>query len=276
MDLRGFPQVSVNNNLKIALNDMYISEAQSRNYIVKSRTPKLYSMNPTLDKYIDNIKNNNNIGLEQLLIEYGNVTDEEGLNPLYIAILCNDVGAVKIILEHQKYVVDDNALAFACENNCELTNLIVTELLKCVNIDVNKKGGSINEIPLYYAINNDKTMETVKTLLKCKKIDLSSPLINGKSVFQYTIFNRKWYICALLLQHTNTKLNKSDLDLIFSEGSVEIIDILLKTNKFTSFKTHLNDYFIKLINRMDIPVEILILLAPFININHRDVFVKLL
>ena len=99
MDLRGFPQITVNNNLMMASNNMLTSEMQSRNYTIKRKTPKLYSMNPILDKFIENIKNNNNAGLEQLLNEYGNICDEEGLDPIKIAILCQNIDSLRLILE---------------------------------------------------------------------------------------------------------------------------------------------------------------------------------
>ena len=275
MDLRGFPNISVNNNLKFALNDMYSSEMLSRNYVLKTKSQTLYSMNPVLDKFIENIKDHNIYELEQLLNEHGDVCDEEGLNPLKIAILCHNVDALRIILNKQKYIINDvSILAFTCENfDNGMTHLIVEELLKCENIDVNKKGGSLNEIPLYYTINKNST-GIIKLLLNHKHINLGLSLINGKSLLQHTLLNRQYSIASLLLQHDNVKLDKDDVELIFGEGTVEIISTLLNTMKFTEFDTNLNEYFIKLIKRVDIPVEILSPIISHIDINYCDAYGK--
>ena len=120
----------------------------------------------------------------------------------------------------------------------------------------------------------DKSLETVKTLLCNKHIDLNLQLANGKSIFQYTIFNRIYGVASLLLQNENLKLNKNDIDLIFNEGSAEIIDVLLNTTKFTNFNDYLNEYMIKMIKRIDIPAEILASLITHVDFNFQDMFGK--
>lgn len=271
MDLRGYPQVSVNNNLVFALDNMVLSEIKSRNYSVKSKVQKLFSTNPITEKFVDNIKNYNNIGLDMLLSTHGHVVDENNLCPLKIAILCNNIHAMKIILDYLNWTLDDTSmLAFACEHNHELAK----ELLKCKNVDVNKKGGSANEMPLFYAMNSESMMQLVSLLLSFDTIDLNSELFNGKTLLQYAILNNKKNIVPLLLNHKSLKLDKSDIDLIFRDGTSEIISCLLNSNKLDNSKKYLNDYFIKLVKRDDISIEILASFDEFIDINYRDLFGK--
>ena len=280
MDLRGFPQVNMINNqfsgtltpVKM-LDNLMSSEIMTRGYVTTYRKPHLYSMNSTLNKCIEIIQNNN-LGLENFLKSVDISTcDENGLTFLKTAVSCLNVDATKMILAMTSYVLrenDLNILVHACEqmNYNSDTEIIISELLRCLNIDVNKSGGYQKEIPLYYAINADINMNIVKLLLSSNKINVNLPINTGQSLIHYAITNRRDKATLLLIDNKDIIFSKEDLDCIFGGGSIEVINHLLNIKKF---KITNDEHFIQMIKRNGIPLE---LCKSYTNINYQDVHGK--
>lgn len=287
MDLRGYPNCGnlfmnkslSNNNLSMMENSRkvtnnFLSIVDSRNYPVRKKTEKLYSNDCTLTKYIECIRYNDMKLLEDLVNEYGDLSDEFGLTPLKVAILSSNLPAIKIILKHLNYYVNDTSiLAWACENAIDDSKiLILDELLKISNINVNVKGGSLNEPPLGYLLSGNN-YNCLGLLLK-RDVDLSINTNSGQKILHKTIFNKENRITELLLNHEKIKLTKKDLDLIFELSSTEVIRFLLLNKKinFKQLESSVNEYFLKIIRRDDINFNIIELMFPFVEINYQDIY----
>jgi len=255
------------------LDGMFLAETQSRNYNIKPKLHKLSSNDQVINRYIEAIKNNSGMELHQLLNSYPDACDNEGLSPLKIAILCSNIDMVKTILNYD--ITDNGILSFACENNYDnMNDEIVFELLNDSRFDVNIKGGTCNEIPLYYAINKDKELDIVKLLLDNESTNINLTFNGWKSILQYCIFNKKYDVCSLLLKHTKLVLLDSDFKVIFTECPGEIINTLLQSPHLANCGINLNEYFISLINRFDTSFTSFSILTKYIDINYRDLYGK--
>ncbi len=264
---------SVRSDRSNILSGLMLNESQSRNYAVKPKFHILNSVDESTKKYIECIKNNNIILLHELLNDYPNASDSNGLSPIKIAILCNNIVAAKTILNYN--VIDNGVLAFAYENNYGNTlDELIFELLKDSKFDVNMKGGSLNEIPLYYAINIDNELNVLKALLENDKININLTFDNWKTVLQYCIFNKKYDICSLLLRHSELVLSNEDLKTIFNECPIDIVDILVNSKHLKNCNINLNEHFISLLNRFDINSKILLSLVKYVDINYCDIYGK--
>lgn len=290
MDLRGFPQINtmgmsnmmgmskmmpvphmmggVNDVMKMTEN-MLLSEMISRNYVGKSKLES-YSLNVTINAAIDIIKNNN-VGLNDFL-KNNDVTicDDNGLTLLKIAVMNSNIDALKMILVHMSYTLNNNdidILSYACANSdyTSDTEIVISELLKCSNIDGNKSGGYQREIPLYYVINKDNTLNIINLLLASGKVNVNSLLNTGRTLLHYAISNRKYKVATRLIESDDIILNRNDLDLIFELGTIEVMNHLINVKKYKIID---DEYFLTLIKRNDIPIE---LCSCYTNINYQDI-----
>ena len=123
MDLRGFPEI-VNRNSLTTLETMMLSEIKKRSYDTKSSLPSqknVQKKSPIATKFIETIISKNTPNLALLLKQYGNSFDTEDNSHIYVplsalnlAILYDNFEAVKVVLEHLKYKLDDTSiLAYA-------------------------------------------------------------------------------------------------------------------------------------------------------------------
>lgn len=270
----------IQNNVQL-LDNMLVGAISARNYQNKRTLPTLHSTNVVINDYINCIKGGNYVQLKGLLNDHPNVCDENGLTPLKIAILCNDLNAVTKITNVSKF--DNGVIAFACENNFNNSpNVDIIDLLINTNFDVNMPGGSLNEIPLYYAMANDHDLTIANMLLSNDNINLNLPFNNWKSILQFILFQKKYNVLSLFLSNKNLEISKSDLDVLLKDCPIEVVSILLTSLLQTNFSQlvdenqliNFSDYYIKLINRFDISSEILSLLTPHIDINYCDIFGK--
>lgn len=250
------------------------AEVETRHYIQRFGL-KSYSGDPIIDKYTEVIKSDNLVDLSKMLNEYGIVKDNYGTDALKIAIYLKKLNAVKIILNKCEYVLHDLSLfAYACENynNYEPSKEeldIVLELLKCSNVDYNYKGGSLNELPLYYAINNDDLK--IANILLQSKITVTKTNF-GQTVLQCAIFNNKTNAIKLLISHPNYSLTHDEIETIMSSGMSDIISFLFKSEKLG--KDNLTKYFTKIISRKDIANEVFSLFLPYVDVNATDIYGK--
>ena len=201
--------------------------------------------------------------------EYGNFNDEENLNPLKIALLCDNYDAIQTILNYLKYEIKEKGImAFCCENNNN--DDILKEFLKCKNLNINEKGGSLNETPLNYLIIKNN-INQLKLLIKNHDLNVSLTNNNGLSPFCNLLNNKKYDIANLLLEHPKIFLSEKELKHLFNEGNNDVINNVLSKNKINFLQINTNDYFLELIKRSDIDVK---LLKNFknININHYDIY----
>jgi len=247
------------------MENMFKSELQKRNYSNESHIPKLYSLDPIMIKFIYVIKNNDNFEFESLFKQYGNFNDGN-IDVLKAIILDDNFTFLEIILEYLDYKLDnDDILAFACQVS-GMSN-IIKELLKCRNININAKGGSNNETPLNYLLM-DPQNDLINIFLEFNDIDLSIQDINGNTPLQNTIINKKYDIASLLINHKNIKLNNNDINLIFSKGNDSTIINLINIIKDNNY--NFNDYFIEVVKRYDISINVLKSLIQYIDINYID------
>ena len=292
MDLRGFPQVnnaipeinfsldSISKMTSLSetrscsmLDNMMLSELMTRNYVGKYKRPNLFSMHSVISKCCE-LMQNNNIGLNEFLESVDlSISDENGLTLLKVATSQSNVDAVKVILKLISYTLNDidlNILTYVCEqpNYNTDSEIIINELLKCSNIDVNKIGGYQKETPLYYVILHDNNMNIIKLLLTADKINVNSKTNTGQSLLHYAITNRRDNAAMMLLDNKSIVFGKEDLDCIFGGSSKTIINYLLNVKKF---KVPNDEYFIQLIKRNDIPIE---LCKCYNNINFQDIHGK--
>jgi ankyrin repeat protein len=255
------------------VNDKLLAELLARNYNNVKKSVKLYSSYSILDSFTTMIKNNNYVGLELLLNEHGNISDESGLTPMKIAISMYDSESVKVILESLSYNLDDTSiLAFACEIYNETKSYdIVSELLKCNNVDINKKGGSLNETPLFYAIKYDTTKNILKLLLLNDNLNLEILVNNDKSIIEYSLLANRIDALLLIMSTKKIDLTENELRYIFENCDEYVIKHFLEYAKTSEY---INEYFMILAKRMTISYKLLELIYPYININYQDVFGK--
>ncbi len=255
------------------LSGLMLNETQARNYNTRPKLHKLHSFDQVVNKYIECIKNNNIVLLHELLNDFPNACDLDGLSPMKIAILCNNITAAKTILNYN--VVDNGIMAFACEHNYDnLLDELIFELLKDSKFDVNMKGGASNEIPLYYAINNDRELSIVKGLLDNVNTNINLTFDNWKSMLHYCIFNKKYDVCMLLLKYDTLVLLNEDLKTIFNECPISIINTLVNSKLLEKCEINLNEHFVSLLNRFDTNSSVLLSLVKYIDINYCDIYGK--
>lgn len=242
------------------------------NYEPRYKRISLESENPIMNNFIQTIKTNNIAKLHELLTTNNDIKDTNNLTPLKIAIANNKYDVVKVILQHLNYRIEDSGLfALACEYCTDESGFkIIQELTKCNNFDVNKKGGSINETPLYFLIRNNH-LDGVNYLLIFDNIDLNSPIKNKQSLLQYAVTNGKLAIVELLASHKNINLTQEDIITILNSSNNTMIDRVLANNKLDlQNNDKLYEYYFKLVKSMPVKPNVLKYFEKYIDINYKD------
>ncbi|ARF12478.1 ankyrin repeat protein [Klosneuvirus KNV1] len=241
------------------------------NYEQRYKKISLETDNPNLDKFIQAIKTNNIPFLHKLLSTCGYIKDSNNLTPLKVAIVNNKYMAVEAILQHLNYIADEDLFALACEYCTDDVGLqIIKELAKCNNFDVNRKGGSINESPLYFLIRNNHK-DGIDYLLIFENIDLNSPIKNKQSLLQYAVTNGKLAIVELLASHKNIQLTSENVDTILNSSNNTMIEKVLANNKLDlQNKDKLYEYYFKLVKSVTIKPNTLKYFENYVDINCKD------
>lgn len=232
----------------------------------------LDSDDPDMFKFLGTIKSNNTKYLPNLLNLHGNIKDVNGLTPMKIAIVNNNYDAVKIILQHLDYVMDDPSLfAVACEYCTDENGFnIINELTKCKNLNVNQKGGCVNEHPLYYLIRNNHK-NGVNLLLNFNDIDINHQTNNKQTLLQYVITNGKNELIELIASHKNIQLTPENIETIFNFANNTLIEKVLSNNKLDLQNTDkLYDYYFKLVRAYAIKPNVLKYFENYVDVNHKD------
>lgn len=253
------------------INNMFSHELKSRNYTIKTTPPNWSNISSIICdslclKFISDINNNDLSSMDEIMEKHYHSEFDGNMSLLKIAILSQNIDVVRKVLSYTGYKIKDKSvLAFACESGVAS----IPELLKCQDIDVNYKGGSQNEIPLYYLLNDIRNKQYAQLLLDTASIDLSTPLNNGKTLIYNMIANNKTDVSLeLLLNYVSLKLSKTELDFIFSAGSSNTVNWVLTHNIQPS-----EQQFFELIKRHDISIATLGLVNN-INVNYQDVYGK--
>lgn len=242
------------------------------NYEPRYKKISLESEDTTMNNIIRAIKTNNIIDLLKLLKLNGYLKDNNNLTPIKIAIANNKYDAVKVILQHLNYKVDETGLfALACEYCTDETGLkIIKELTKCPDFDINKKGGSVNEIPLYYLIRNNQK-DAVVYLLSFDNIDLNCQIKNKQSLLQYAVTNGKVSMLELLSGHKGIQLTPENVETILNSSNNTMIEKVLVNNKLDLQNTEkLYEYYFRLVKNTLIKPEILKYFENHVDINYKD------
>ena len=231
----------------------------------KNHKQSLVSDNTVLNEFISAIKYNHLELLPDLFFKYGNIKDDNGLTPLKIAILCNNREAVNKILMLSEFCLDSTSiLATACEIN---DNHIIKQILEIPTLDINSKGGSSNESPLFYTILNNN-LEIGELLLK-KNITLQKH--GGASFFFQALSSQRCEFAELLLDFPEIILSREEIELVFNKGTDSLIRKFLIRNKDNSIDK-INDLFLNIISRHDISINTLECFYKHMDINHQDPF----
>lgn len=227
-----------------------------------------------LNQSINLIRENYYEEFETIIKNNIDTIDKNGTTLLKIAVLCKNMRAIEMIISNDHFNLDINndIFAFACEINC---NEIINLLLNLNNINVNKKGGSKNESPLYYALSNaNKTVLTL--LLKRDDIDVNIFDFKNIHIIEHAIHNKNNQIALELLKHKNIDLkllNKYNnlLYLFCQECNIELIEAFFNHGNYSEedFKEYIDECFLKLVCNPSIGNNILEYFKK-VNINYQD------
>jgi len=241
------------------------------NYESRYKRIRLETEDPKMNNFIKTIKTDNIPKLTEFLSTYGHVKDSNNLTPLKIAIANNKYDAVKVILQYLNYSTDEDFFALACEYCTDDFGLqIIKELAKCNNFDVNRKGGSVNESPLYFLIRNNH-IDGINYLLTFENIDLNSPIKNKQSLLQYAVTNGKLTMVELLASHKNIQLTPENVETILNSSNNAMIEKVLANNKLDlQNKDKLYEYYFKLVKSVTIKPNTLKYFENYVDINCKD------